>query len=159
VGTVSWEQIPGPPGYRPGVARAAAQRLAAASSPEQAGRAVAGLRFAVSNDHCGSLYPAAVPAVTIFLQVIDTMPGSPREEALAALLDWWGTFGPEPGFETYRDPLGGQAELITDAIARRVRDAVPVLSRIAGEQSGRHRKAVMELFRCLDTGWIPQPLP
>ena len=47
----------------------------------------------------------------------------------------------------------------TDAIAPRIRDALPLLSRAAGEQSGRHRKAVMALFRCLDTGWVPQPLP
>jgi hypothetical protein len=157
--TVSWEQIPGPPGYRPGRARAAVERLAAAGLPQQAGLAVAGLRFAVSNDHGGTLYPAVVPAVTIFIEVIDTMPGSAREEALTALLDWWGTFGPEPGFETYTGFQGGPAEMITDAIARRVRDAQSVLSRVAGEQSGRHRKPVMALFRCLDTGWTPQPLP
>ena len=43
--------------------------------------------------------------MTVFLEVIATMPGSPRMETLTALLDWWGTFGPEPGFASYRDPL------------------------------------------------------
>ena len=46
---------------------------------------------------------------------------------------------------------------ITDGIRRRVQDAVPMLGRVAGEQPGRHRKAVMELFRCLESGWVPGP--
>jgi hypothetical protein len=90
--------------------------------------------------------------------VIGTMPGGPRAEALRALLDWWGTFHPEPGFETYDDPVAGPAE-ITDAIARQVRAAVPVLRRVAEEQFKRHRRDVMDILRGLDTGWVPQELP
>jgi hypothetical protein len=156
--TADWMQAPGPPGYEPARARAAAEALTRAASPGQASRAVADLRFAVSNDHRGSLYPAAVPAAGIFLRVIGTMPGSPREEALSALLDWWGTFRPEPGFETYDDPVAGTAE-ITEGIMRQVRDAVPVLRRVAEEQSGRRRRDVTAISRLLDTGWIPQDQP
>jgi hypothetical protein len=156
--TASWARIPGPPGYEPARAREAAEALTRAASPGQATQAVADLRFAVSNDHRGSLYPAAVPAVSLFLQVIDTMPGGPREEALGALLDWWGTFRPEPGFETYDDPAHGTAE-ITDGIMRQVREAVPVLRRVAEEQFKEHRRAVMNILRCLDAGWVPPDLP
>jgi hypothetical protein len=101
---------------------------------------------------------AAVPAVSLFLQVIDTMPGAPREEAIGALLDWWGTFRPEPGFETYNDPVAGTAE-ITEGIMRQVRNAAPVLRRVAEEQFKTHRRAVIDILRCLDTGWMPQDLP
>jgi hypothetical protein len=153
-----WTRVPGPPGYEPARARAAAEALTRPASPGQASRAVADLRFAVSNDHRGSLYPAAVPAAGILLQVIGTMPGSPREEALSALLDWWGTFRPEPGFETYDDPVAGTAE-ITEGIMRQVRDAMPVLRRVAEEQFGRHRRGVRAISRCLDTGRIPQEQP
>jgi hypothetical protein len=90
--------------------------------------------------------------------VIGTMPGRPREEALGALLDWWRTFRPEPGFETYADPVAGTAE-ITDSIVRQVRDAVPVLRQVAEEQFKRHRRDVMDILRGLDTGWVPQDLP
>src|SRR5580698_6014032 len=144
--TADWMRAPGPPGYEPARARAAAEALTRAASPGQASRAVADLRFAVSNDHRGSLYPAAVPAAGVFPRVIGTMPGSPREEALSALLDWWGTFRPEPGFETYDDPVTGTAE-ITEGIMRQVRDAVPVLRRVAEEQSGRHRRDVTAISR------------
>lgn len=153
-----WTRIPGPPGYEPARARVAVDALTQAGSPEQASRAVADLRFAVSNDHAGSLYPAAVPAASIFLRIIGTMPGAPREQALAALLDWWGTFHPEPGFDTYHDPAAGLVE-IADGITRHVRAAVPMLRSVAGEQFKPQRKAVIELLRCADTGWIPQPLP
>jgi hypothetical protein len=132
--TADWTRVPGPPGYEPGRARAAAEALTRATSPGQASSAVANLRFAVSNDHRGTLYPAAVPAAGIFLRVISTMPGSPREEAFTALLDWWGTFRPEPGFETYDDPVAGTAE-ITEGIMRQVRDAAPALGRVAEELS------------------------
>lgn len=156
--TVNWEQVPGPDGYLPSRAREAAGRLAAGVSSERGGKAVADLRFAVSNDHRGTLYPAAVPATAVFLQVIDTMPGSPRTEALNALLDWWGAFGPEPGFETCQDPLGGPAEEVTDGIMRRVRSTATMLERVSREPSGLHHKSVMELLRGLDAGWVPQPL-
>jgi hypothetical protein len=156
--SADWTQIPGPPGYEPAGARAAEAALTRAASPGHARQAVADLRFAVSNDHRGSLYPAAVPAVSLLLRVIGTMPGGPREEALSALLDWWGTFRPEPGFETYDDPVAGTAE-ITVGIMRQVRDAVPMLRGVAEEQFKRHRHDAMELLRCLDTGWIPQDLP
>jgi len=156
--SVDWARIPGPAGYEPARARTAAEALTRAASPEQAARAVADLRYAVSNDHRGSLYPAAVPAVSIFLPVIDTMPGSPREEAFVALLDWWGTFLAEPGFETYDDPLAGPVA-ITDGIMRQVGDAVPMLRRIAEEKARQHRRAVMALVHGLDAGWTAPDLP
>lgn len=96
--------------------------------------------------------------MSIFLRVIDTMPGAPRKEAFAVLLDWWGTFHPGPGFETYHDPADGPVE-ITSAIIQRVREAAPMLRRVAEEPPKQDRRAAMELLRCLDTGWIPQPLP
>lgn len=136
---------------------AAAAALMRAASPGQACRAVADLRLAVSSDHTGSLYPAAVPAVSLLLRVIATMPGGLREEAFAALLDWRGTSGPEPGFETCDDPVAGRTG-ITDGIMRHVRDAVPMLRRVAGQQSGKRRRDVVALLRGLDTGWNGQDL-
>jgi hypothetical protein len=156
--TADWMQIPGPPGYVPARAQAAAEALTRAASPAQASQAVADLRFAVSNDHSGSLYPASVPAGSLFLQAIGTMPGGPRDEALGALLDWWGTFRPESGFETYDDPVVGTTE-ITDGIVRYVRDAVPMLLHVAEGQFKRHRRNVMDILCGLDTGWVPQELP
>ncbi|MFD8532443.1 hypothetical protein ACFV0L_34010 [Streptosporangium canum] len=79
------------------------EALAQSGSAEQAARALADLRYAVTNDHAGTLYPAAVPATGVLLRSIDKRLGAPRQEALNTLLDWWGWLS-EPGFETYADP-------------------------------------------------------
>ncbi|MEW2355485.1 hypothetical protein [Spirillospora sp. NPDC029432] len=134
--------------------RAAEQELAGVLSPARAARSVAELRYAVSNDHAGTLYRAAVPAVELFLQVVAERPGRAREEALGAILDWWGCFRAEPGHEAYEDGQGGEVPLV-DAIVRRVRNAEPLLRAVAEDPSGEggHRSMAGELLRLLDAGW------
>jgi RimJ/RimL family protein N-acetyltransferase len=155
VGVVDWHRIPGPPGYEPGKASEAADALASATSPRLAAKAVSDLRFAVCDDQRGTLYPAAVPATAILLRVINSVPGEPRTQAFTALLHWWGRYEPQPGFEVYHDPATGPA-MITDAIAGQVREAVPMLARVAGEKARQHQRAVARLLHALDAGWMPQ---
>jgi hypothetical protein len=131
--------------------------LATAISTGQAAQAVVDLRHAVSNDHRGSLYPAAVPAAAVFLQVIAEWPGEPRGYALNALLDWWGCFLPEPGFESYDHPVLGPVE-VTEGIMWKVRDAVPLLHRAVENRSIWHHRAIEELLSRLDKGWVVDDL-
>ena len=147
---MEWAHIPGPRWYRPELAAAAADALVRAGTSGEAVQAVADLRYAVSNDHAGSLYPAAVPAASVLVQVILERPGEARAYALSTLLDWWGTFGPEPGFEIYDDPAGGPAE-IPEGIMRRVRQAAAALKLLA---VGENRRAINEVLRLLDQGWV-----
>jgi hypothetical protein len=70
------------------------------------------------------------------------------------LLHWWGRFRPQPGFEVYDDPATGPA-LIVDAIVRQVREAAPMLARIAGEKARQHQRAVARLMHAMDAGWVP----
>ncbi|MGV9777206.1 hypothetical protein [Streptosporangium sp. NPDC003464] len=151
---VDWARIPGPRWYLPENAQAATEALARSVAAQEAARALVDLRYAVTNDHAGTLYPAAVPATGVFLRAIGERTGPPRQEALNALLDWWGCFHPEPGFETYADPLNGPAGLI-EGIARRVRDATDVLHRAADDPSGGggHRPGVKLLLAKLNGGW------
>ena len=117
-------------------------------------QAVAKLRFAVSNDHQGALYPAAVPAAGVFVQVILEQPGEPRGYALSTLLDWWGCFRPEPGYETYDDPASGPVE-ITAGIMQRIQQAAPALTQLTAEfPAAEHRRALTEVLRLLALGWI-----
>jgi hypothetical protein len=153
-GPVDWHRIPGPPGYEPRRAQSAAEALVQATSPGQAARAVSDLRFAVCDDGQATLHPAAVPAAGIFLRVINSGPAEPRTQAFTALLRWWGTFLPQPGFETYDDPATGLA-LVTDAIMRQVREAVPMLARVAAENARQHQRAAGRLLHALDRGWTP----
>ncbi|GAA4528041.1 hypothetical protein [Amycolatopsis samaneae] len=151
--TVDWTRIPGPERYRPERAAAAERALADAATEYRAGRAVADLRHEVSNDHAGSLYPAAVPATSVFVQVILERPGEPRYWALTTLLDWWGLFRPEPGFPGYPDPEAGPVE-ITEGIVLRVREKAPELARLAGDPRTDRRKDIAELLRCVHRGWV-----
>jgi len=55
---------------------------------------MADLRYAVSNDHAGSLCPAAVPAAGVLVEVILERPGEPQTYALGTLLAWLDIFRP-----------------------------------------------------------------
>lgn len=150
---VDWAQIPGTTWYRPERAAAAADALAGAETASRAAQAVVDLRHAVSNDHQGSLYPAAVPAAGVFVQVILDKPGEPRTYALNALLDWWGCFRPETGYETYHDPVYGHIE-VTEGILRQVREAAPALTRLAEDPAVANRGRISELLLWLERGWV-----
>ncbi|MGI5225645.1 hypothetical protein [Actinoallomurus sp. CA-142502] len=150
-----WSRVTGSPWYRPEAAQAAADALGGSPSAEHAAREVARLRYEVSNDHEGTLDPAAVPATTVFLEVIADHPGQARMEALNALLDWWSRFVPDPGFENYDDPEHGPVN-VCEGVEERVRAAADMLREVAMDHSdgGRHRPAVRELLRNLDDGWV-----
>lgn len=150
---VDWGRIPGPRWYLPESAQVAMEALARSVSAQQAARALADLRYAVTNDHAGTLYPAAVPATGVLLWAIDERPGGPWQEALNALLDWWGCV-PEPGFETYENPVTGSVGLV-EGIMSRVRDATDTLRRVADDPSGGggHRPGTRLLLARLDEGW------
>ncbi|MCO5999499.1 hypothetical protein NE234_39585 [Actinoallomurus sp. WRP9H-5] len=135
-------------------ARAAVDALRDPRSAEHAARAVADLRYAVSNDHAGTLYAAAVPATTLFLEVIADQPGPARMEALHALLDWWGCFVADPECGIYDDAERGPVD-VCEGVVERVRAAADMLRRVAEDPSagGHHRPVVRELLQNLDTGW------
>ncbi|MCG5216925.1 hypothetical protein [Streptosporangium sp. KLBMP 9127] len=146
---VEWAAIPGPRWYQPETVTAAFADLAKAihSDTDQG----AGVRSAVGNDHAGTLYPAAVTGTDVLLGIISDRTGPPRDIALSILLDWWGCFQPEPGFESYMDPAGQTVDLIP-AIVQRVEQAAETLQAIA-EQDTNARGAVRELVRLMNQGW------
>ncbi|AGM07134.1 hypothetical protein [Amycolatopsis keratiniphila] len=150
--TVDWFAVPGPAWYRPEAAAGAVQDLAVAVSADGAALAVGRLVDAVGNDHRGTLYPAAAPAVNVLLKVIHNLPGKPRIEALGVLLDWWGCFAPEPGY-TLQDDDGRPVE-VTEAVEREIRDAADVLRTVAGDWSDGSpaRKMAKDLLALLDAG-------
>jgi hypothetical protein len=151
-----WTAFPGPEWYRPADAAEAEQVLIDADRPAMAVRAIAHLADAVSNDHAGELYPAALPVVELFLRVISEQPGTARMEALWRLTDWWGTFQPSPGFESFIDPRTGVRVNLIDALVRRVRDALTVLKAAADDSSdGPSRGPARKLLAGVGDGWFP----
>lgn len=147
---VNWAAIPGPRWYRPeAVPEAIANLLRTTRNDLDQG---GGIRSAVGSDHAGTLYPAAVAGTDVLLEIIAKHPGPPRNAALGVLLDWWGTFQPEPGFESYIDQKGERIYVIA-AIVERVRQAVDPLRAIA-EQDSNARGLIRELIRAQGQGWM-----
>jgi hypothetical protein len=147
---VDWAAIPGPRWYQPEtVADAFAALLRSTRNDLDQGHSI---RSAVGNDHAGTLYPAAVAGTDVLLEIITEHPGSPRQTALCVLLDWWGCFQPEPGFESYTDHEGEMVDVIT-AIVERVGQAVGTLQVIAEQDSNAHG-LIRKLIRAQSQGWM-----
>ncbi|WP_155343170.1 hypothetical protein [Acrocarpospora pleiomorpha] len=106
----------------------------------------------MGNDHAGTLYPAAVAGTDVLLHIIATCPGPPRNAALWVLLDWWGCFQPEPGFESYIDQDGHRVKVIP-AIIERVEQAPDIMC-VIGEHDTSARGLVRRLLRNLERGWV-----
>ncbi|MGV9294765.1 hypothetical protein [Amycolatopsis sp. NPDC003676] len=145
-----WHALPGPTWYRPAEAAAAARDLAKSASADDAASAVRRLVAAVGNDHGGTLYPAAIPAVRILLGVVRDRPGKPRIAALNTLLDWWGCFVPEPGYDSYRGHDGQPVDLI-DAVEREIRSAAGTLRTLTCPDDGAGEMAE-DLLAQLEAG-------
>jgi hypothetical protein len=146
---VDWRAIPGPRCYDPdSVERALSSLVESGSSNSDKAAAV---RRAVGNDHAGTLYPAAIAAASKLLEIVARNPGSPRQVALSILLDWWGMFRPEPGYEVFFDNDLKLVELIP-AIIDSVNNARSIIASIATEDPPSS-KAARNLLRCLDAGW------
>ncbi|GAA3149187.1 hypothetical protein [Nonomuraea roseoviolacea] len=146
---VDWAAIPGPKWYRPeDIVKAFDDLLGSASSDRDEGY---GIRSALGNDHAGTLYPAAVAGTDLLLEVIADHPGLPRRIALCVLLDWWGCFQPEPGFESYTGQEGETIDVIA-AIVERVGRAAGTLRAIA-ERDPDTRGLIRELITAHSHGW------
>ncbi|MBE3016342.1 hypothetical protein IL992_45460 [Microbispora sp. NEAU-D428] len=148
--SVDWAAIPGPKWYSPQCVAEAFRALMRTTWADQ--DRGSGIRSAVGNDHAGTLYPAAVAGTDVLLHIISTCPGAPRNAALCVLLDWWGCFQPEPGFEAYTDQDGHRVEIIP-AIMQRVEQAADTM-RVIAEHDTRARGLVRELLRSLNRGWV-----
>ncbi|MEV4890607.1 hypothetical protein AB0K48_14555 [Nonomuraea sp. NPDC055795] len=142
---VDWAAIPGPEWYQP---ETVPEAFAALRGDREQG---AHIRSVIGNDHAGTLYPAAVAGTDILLEIIAEHPGPPRQTALCVLLDWWGCFQPEPGFETFIDPEGETVDVIA-AIVERVGRAAGTL-RVIAKRDSHARGLILELLRAQSQGW------
>lgn len=147
----NWDDIPGPRYYHPAEVEPAIALLTGATSKDA--DPGASFRSAVGNDHAGTLYPAAVAATIRLLDIIEHRPGPPRRAALGVLLDWWGTFRPEPGYESFQDRNGVTVELLP-ALIGEVAAAKPVIENIPGSDPGASGRA-LKLLECIEAGWVP----
>ena len=146
-----WAEIPGPKYYRPSEVEPALRSLA--ETAVETGDVGAGVRKAVGNDHAGTLYPAAVLATSRLLNIIEHRTGAPRRAALNILLDWWGTFQPEPGYEEFQDLSGDNVELVP-ALMNEVIAAKATIQSIP-DRDPIARNPALVLLQCIEAGWVP----
>jgi hypothetical protein len=153
VDVVAWASIPGPRYYDP---REAEKAFAYLADPEcDVQRAGSAIRFAVGNDHRGTLYPAAAAAAGLLAGLVLAGPGRPREVALGVLLDWWGVFYPEPGYESFTNASGEAVDLVA-AISEAAHTVRPALPQIVAEDPGAGKLARL-LMNAMDEDWQRSP--
>src|SRR2546423_14772067 len=111
------------------------------------------MRFAVGNDHGGTIYPAAVEATRAMLDIIAARPGRPRGTALGVLLDWWSGFDPEPGYEQYRTADGERVDLIS-AMRDTILQGREVLQQAGADtRDPNGGRLATQLWTCVQAGW------
>lgn len=111
------------------------------------------VRFAVGNDHRGTVYPAAVAMTGQLLMIIENHRRGPRWWALAVLESWFGGYEPETGFESYADASGARIAVIPE-LERRIRAADGMLTRVAADESDPDSAALARaLLAVFPLGW------
>ena len=110
------------------------------------------IRSLAGNDHAGTLYPAAVYVTRVLLCIIGRSTGASRGVATNLLLDWWGVFSPESGYEVF-NALDGQRVGLIKSLVDTVLDGREALIRVATEDPS---VATAELLTCAEAGWVTE---
>jgi hypothetical protein len=97
VDQVSWSSYVGPDYYDPSEPPRAFRHLVSAQNEDDGRAAYDEMLFAIGNNHAGSYYAAARPAVPLLVRAAVTLSGWPRAAAVEALTDLIMSFGPEDG--------------------------------------------------------------
>lgn len=149
---IDWSAIPGPPEYRPDRVVRAFQALLHPTAEDWSDAGTM-MRFAVGNDHGGTIYPAAVEATRAMLDIIAAYPGQPRAVALCVLLDWWSSFDPEPGYERYHTAEGDHVDLVS-AMRDTILSGQEVLQHaVADTRDLKSGPLARQLWTCAQAGW------
>jgi hypothetical protein len=96
------------------------------------GSAYDSLLYAVGNNHAGTYYPVLLAVMPFLEEIVDTGEASSQHVALDVLLDLFGSFRPEPGYEAIDLPSGGKRS-VEAALGERIHALRPALERIASE--------------------------
>lgn len=96
---VDWDSLPGPPDYyRPAAVREGLRSLACAQGRLEAASAASGLAGGgIIHDHSGTVFPSAVSAAPLLLQIAQAS-DSAVQEAVLELIEDALNFRPFPGF-------------------------------------------------------------
>jgi hypothetical protein len=103
------------------------------------------LLYAVGNNHAGTYYPVLLAVMPFLEEILDAGEVSSQRVALDVLIDLFGSFDPEPGYEEVDAPAGGKRS-VEEAFAERMHALRPALERIAVD-GGSNASLAEELSR------------
>jgi hypothetical protein len=103
--------------------------------------------YAVGNNHAGTYYPVVLPVMPFLEEMVDTGNASSQRVALDVLLDLFGSFRPEPGYEEIDFPAGGKRS-VEAVLEERMHALRSVLERIVSKGGSSAPLAVELLSLC-----------
>lgn len=118
---VPWTTWPQPEWNGPGTVPSSLRRLGAASSEESARRASDAVLYALGNNHAGTYFPIALPAIPFLAELLREGTLLVRAATLEVLVDLVGSFQPAPGYEVFD---GNPLERSVKAAVARLRPEV-----------------------------------
>jgi hypothetical protein len=121
VNHVPWERFPQPEWNRPDTVPQALQLLASVDDQIQARRVYDTVLYALGNNHAGTVYPVALPALLFIRNVAASSQVWACHTAFDILIDLC-AFEPEPGYETIIQPDQSQVRL-ADALRHEIAQA------------------------------------
>lgn len=107
------------------------------------------LLCAIGNNHAGTYFPVALPAIPVLIDILGCAPLADRLQTLEVLADLLGSFGPEPGFEQVVTPQGQGAlrQLIKEAACDRVADIERCRAKAETAEEAKFAEEVLSLLQ------------
>lgn len=150
IGTFAWEKYPQPFWNESNSVARALRMLSDARDEKQAGDAYAETLQAFGNPRTGTYWPVVLPATQFLADILEGSQEWARAAALDVLIELATGLVPEPGFASFRF-TGGQEIDVGKDLARRIRNLMPTVERIASspQSAQRERERADELMFCV----------
>ncbi len=107
--------------------------------------------FALGNNHAGTYYPVAIPAIPFLREILECGAEWSRVTVLDILIDLFCSFEPEPGFHAMMEPDGSTAE-VESLLLESIANLHPTVQAIVNspEVLGRLRELAQELLAAIE---------
>jgi len=112
--------LPQPDWNTPSTLAEALARMALVTNEVEAERAHHDVLYAVGNNHAGTYYPVVLEAIPFLAAIVREGECWPTHAALETLIDLFGSFWPEPGFEAFHASAGQPPIDLRSEVGKRV---------------------------------------
>src|SRR4051812_499984 len=126
---IDWRSFPQPEWNTPDAVPRALTQLARVSDDKTSIDAYHAVLFAFGNNHAGTVYPVAIPAIAFLRSIATDDQGQACATVLDILIDLI-TFEPEPGYETII-LADGQTSSLAGALQHEIHQLRSIAERIA----------------------------